>query len=319
MVCQGCRGFTCRRKLTISKVAKWSEAQCRHWLKCHDLVARKVICNKRSHSSPLEMRLSDEKWRCTKKCKGVYDILGPLVPGNAKRTAKQVLKFIILYSRGEPHAVSAEETGLSVTTMVRLRQALDSMIGTIHVLRRIRRHGTLTSMQCDETFFSTRKRGGNNRTRRVRREGPQVAQTIVETTRQNKISEIFMDVVPDRSTSSLIPNIEALGAGSRTRIWTDSARHNLQLQGRYKWEKVVHRREWVTQEGVHTNTVESANSLVKKTLKREGGVLGRGDEKRGSRVRALAEKSNVKLKINGNDALLRMLKNLWYFCEVIDI
>ena len=82
---------------------------------------------------------------------------------------------------------------------------------------------------------------------------------------------------------------------------------------------MVHRREWVTQEGVHTNTVESANSLVKKTLKREGGVLGRGDEKRGSRVRALAEKSNVKLKINGNDALLRMLKNLWYFCEVIDI
>ena len=148
------------------------------------------------------------------------------------------------------------------------------MIGTIHVLRIIRRHGTWTSMQCDETF-STRKRGGNNRTRHVRREGPQVAQTIVETTRQNKISEIFMDVVPDRSTSSLISNI-ALAAESTTRIWTDSARHNLQLQGRYKWEKVVHRRELVTQEGVHTNTIESANSLVKKTLKREGGCTRSG-------------------------------------------
>ena len=137
-------------------------------------------------------------------------------------------------------------------------------------------------------------------------------------TRQNKISEILMDVVPDRSTASLIPNIEALTAGFRTRIWTDSARHNLQLQG-YKWKKVVHRRGLVTQEGVHTNTVESANSLVKKTLKRERGVLGRVDEKRGSRVRTLAEKRNGKLRKNGTDVLPRMLENLRYFGETIDV
>ena len=58
---------------------------------------------------------------------------------------------------------------------------------------------------------------------------------------------------------------------------------------------------------------------MKKTFKREGGILGRWDEKPGSRVRALDEKSNGKLKINGNDVLLRMLKNLRYFCEIIDI
>ena len=58
----------------------------------------------------------------------MYDILESLVPGNAKRTAQQILKFIILCSRGEPHAVSAEETGLSVTIMVRLREALDFMM-----------------------------------------------------------------------------------------------------------------------------------------------------------------------------------------------
>ena len=143
--------------------------------------------------------------------------------------------------------------------------------------------------------------------------------SIVETTRDNKLRNIFMEIVPDRSADSLLPGITTLAAGPRTKIWTDSARHNLQLNGQCKWESVVHRREWVTSGGVHTNTVEGANSLVKKALKREGSVLGRKAEKRCHRVRALAEKCNGKLKVNGNDVLLRMFEDIHDFCDYIHI
>ena len=152
------------------------------------------------------------------KCKGCMTFLGP---GSREckthcKASAEIYYFVLPWRA--TCGISGGD-GLKCDDHVRLRQALDSMIGTIHVLRRIRRHGTLTSMQCDETFFSTRKRGGNNRTRRVRREGPQVAQTIVETTRQNKISEIFMDVVPIEAhrhlfqTSKLWVRDRELGSG----------------------------------------------------------------------------------------------------------
>ena len=77
---------------------------------------------------------------------------------------------------------------------------------------------------------------------------------------------------------------------SRTIIWTDGARHNNQLGRKFKWESVNHRRQCVTSDGVHTNTVECANSMTKKRLNRERSVLGRKSSQRADRVQAIAEK-----------------------------
>ena len=52
------------------------------------------------------------------------------------------------------------------------------------------------------------------------------------------------------------------------------ARHNLKLRSKYEWRSVNHRQQWVTPDGVHTNTVECANSMAKKRLKREGNIWG---------------------------------------------
>ena len=173
-------------------------------------------------------------------------------------------------------------------------------------------------MQCDETFFSVRKRHrGSHGSRSVRAEGTQVAQTVAATTRNNKLSEILMQVVPDRTAGSLVPGITELATGERTRIWTDGARHNIRLGQNYKWESVNHRRQWVTKEGVHTNTVECANSIVKKRSKREGGVLGRKGARRDDRVQAYAEQGSGSLKCNGGDALLRVLENIKEHCACV--
>ena len=139
--------------------------------------------------------------------------------------------------------------------------------------------------------------------------GRTVAQTVAVTTRNNKLSEILMQVVPDRTSGSLVPGITELAAGERTRIWTDGACHNVCLGENYKWESVNHRRQWVTEGGVHTNTVECANSILKKRSKRDGGVLGRKVARREDRVQAYAEKGSGSLKCNGGDALLRVLEN----------
>ena len=265
------------------------------------------------------MHVTGGKWRCTKKCKGTYATLGHLVPGRAQRSAKQTLKYIILYARGGRHADSAAETELSQQTIVSLRQWMDGMMATAHVRRSIRNRGSVASMQCDETFFSVRKRRrGSHGARRVRDDGTEVAQTIAVTTQANKLSEMFMEVVPDRKASTLLPRIEDLASGGRKRIWTDGARHNIRLGGRYKWNSMNHRREWITEEGVHTNTVECANSVAKR-LNREGNVLGRKKDKRADRVQANAEKSNGSLRYNGGDVMLRILQNLQDHCHRIHL
>ena len=219
MPCTGCVGFSCRRKLTISKIATWTEKQCVEWLQDHKLVAQKVICCKRNHTSDHTMEMNGEKWKCTKSCKGIYEKTGPLLPGRAQRSAKQTLKYIVLYVRGNKHEVSVAETELSEKTIISLRQWIDSIMATCHLRRRARQRGSVHSMQGDETFFSVRKRHrGSHGSRRVRAEGTQVAQTVAVTTRNNKLSEILMQVVPDRTAGSLVPGITELAAGERTRI-----------------------------------------------------------------------------------------------------
>ena len=77
-----------------------------------------------------------------------------------------------------------------------------------------RNRGSVDSMQCDETFFSVRKRHrGSHGAKRVRDDGTEVAQTIAVTTRTNKLSQIFMEVIPDRKASTLSPRFEDLACG----------------------------------------------------------------------------------------------------------
>ena len=193
------------------------------------------------------------------------------------------------------------------------------MMVTAHVRRRIRNRGSVDSMLCDKTFFSVRKRHrGSHGAKRVRDDGTEVAQTIAVTTRTYKLSQIFMEVVPDRKASTLIPRIEDLACGGRTRIWTDGARHNIRLGERYKWNSVNHLRQWVTAEGVHKNTVECANSVAKKRLNRKGNVFGR-KVRRADRVQANAEKCNGSLRCNGGDVMLRILENLQDHCRCIHL
>ena len=97
------------------------------------------------------------------------------------------------------------------------------------------------------------------------------------------------------------------------------ARHNLKFRSKYEWRSVNHRQQWVTPDGVHTNTVECASFMAKKRLKREGNILGSKPGKRSDRVQAIAEKWNGSLKRNGGDVMLRILENLQTHCTCIHL
>ena len=76
----------------------------------------------------------------------------------------------------------------------------------------------------------------------------------------------------------------------------------------------VHKDEWVTEDGVHTNTVEGTNFMVKKRLVCEGGSLGRIEENRKERLRAVTEKCNGSIRKRKSIPLVRVFSDLNLFC-----
>ena len=127
-----------------------------------------------------------------------------------------------------------------------------------------------------------------------------------------------MTPVPDKKGSTLVSLVEEMARGPRTRIWTDGATHNAPgFDGKYRWSEVIHRNEWITEEGVHTNTVEGANSMLKKRLVCEGGSLGRSESSRKARLRAITEKCNGSLRVPEQSPLVRVLLDVALFCAEI--
>ena len=58
------------------------------------------------------------------------------------------------------------------------------------------------------------------------------------------------------------PEVFDLAANSCTVVRTDGWKASAKLGQSVRHEVVVHKKEWVTVEGVHTNTVESRNSFI---------------------------------------------------------
>ena len=137
----------------------------------------------------------------------------------------------------------------------------------------------------------------------------------MRTTRVGKLQNIYVTPVPDKKSTTLLPLIEEMTRGSRTRIWTDGAPHNTGLAGKYRWESVKHKDEWVTDEGVHTNTVEGANSMLKRRLVSEGGSLGRSDDTREMRLGAIGQKCNGSLRVHEKTPLIQILQDIQVYCK----
>ena len=313
MNCTGCPRFDCAAQIRLASVGSATEETCMLWMRNHKLTVQSVSCE-RGHERVL-CNLKGGKFHCpVRSCRNLMSQDGPLKHSKTKVSAKQILIGIVSFSYSMLGTEVAKEEEVSQRTVVLQRQIIEKSLSEVHKIRQRNAEGTVSFMQVDETWFSKIKRGGNNRNQRVRAGGSQIVQTLAECTRDSKLTEIHVTPVPQKSAEHLIPPIEAMCASSRTRIHTDGARHNNFLEGKYQWDSVIHRNEWISDSGVHTNTVEGANSMLKRTLTRCGGQLGRSNENRHERVRALAEKCNGSLRVNGASVLKRVLEDLRVYC-----
>eukprot|EP00760_Papus_ankaliazontas_P037157 PhM_4_TR8435/c1_g6_i1/m.4102 len=90
---------------------------------------------------------------------------------------------------------------------------------------------------------------------------------------------------------------------------------NIALRPHFRLRQVNHRHYFVDpQTGVHTNTIESMNGFLKRSLKRRGWALGRG-VKRGYRAQFIAEVVNGTLKVNKTTPHARVLRAIQLSCR----
>lgn len=320
--CNGCESFDCSEGVALTDVGSWREDDLLLWMEGHKMFAQSVLCERGHERCPCTVKEDGNRcgWVCGKRtCRMTCPVMYPLLGGNSKLSPKQVMVLILCYSKTMSIKETLKEAKVSEHTAIKFRQKLDEMMSFAHEDRREEAKGTITSMQVDETWMSKIKVGGPNRNHRVREEGSDIAQVLVRTSRDNKIEEIFIEPVPDRKADTLVPLIEDMALSSRTRIWTDGARHNLRLKDEFNWESVCHRREWVTDTGVHTNTVEAANAMIKRSLRCQGGELGRDKDKRQKRLRAHGELCNGALEGTPGGKLGTVLRGLAKYAREIII
>ena len=198
-----------------------------------------------------------------------------------------------------PHKFIVNEAKVNVKTVTRFSQEIILLVSQAHDIRWLNAGGTVNYMQKDETCTSKVKRGGCNRSHAVRKQGHRWFHTLVVTNVTDQAQEVFVKSLANRSESTMTLHVLHLAAGTRTVVKTDGWRARLALGSLVNHKFINHRVEWVTSEGVSTNTVESMNNQLKVELKCRANRLGIEDDDREEKRKFLTECVNGKLKVNG--------------------
>ena len=318
MDCAGCNTLKCASDITNQKLGAANEEQAMMWLKEHKMMYGLVGC-KQGHAVT-ECVKKDGKWNCpNRKCRRVYPAEGPFLGRNAKLRAKEVVGTIYGWVSAETRKQIYRENQIAPSTATRLTKLIEEMVAYAHMERFRESAGTWTAMQKDETAISAIKKGGSGNGKRCREEGSQWVHGLVEVNRGNEAVAVFFLPVKDRTAESLNVHVRALAAGPRTRVWTDGARSNWELGAEFAWDCCNHKHEWVGPTGVHTQTIESMNNLLKRENRLRGSCWGRDDVCRGQRVMAYAELANSKLAIRNEDPMQRVCQDIRMWCEHVEM
>ena len=209
----------------------------------------------------------------------------PLFSQKSKRGIKDTLQ--ILYSLPQGIAVKhiLRESTPSRVTVMAVTQMLEFIIAMAHDMRFDAAEGMVVFMQKDETCASKIKRMGCGKGKRVRRDGSSWYHTLVN-----------CDQVLDTT-----------GGAAASKYLSREWRHGV----------VNHKKEWVAATGVHTNTVEAANSSFNKELKSRGGRLGNAEDVRTNRMKLFAELANGSLTVNGNSRIRRIFQDIRMICAQV--
>ena len=319
--------MACTDEMNYRLIEKCSNAQAEEWLRRHKLVYQEVFCE-RNHERRLCKQVND-RWICpVRTCRSRVPAAGPLLTVKRERDAKETLTLIYTLGNSFTRKDIAQDGEFSLKVITRFSRAFEEIVAQAHDLRRERAAGTAKFIQKDETCFSRVKRRGCNKNKRTRRKGSTWANVIVITDVDQKAKEGFVSVLQRRTNEAMNPEVIALAANARTEVRDgvrmsplspDVFRASAQLAQHVRHRVVVHKKEWVSSTGVHTNTVESFNNRMKFLLKKRGNRLGKSEKQRAQRLKFIAEQCNGLIKRGSckECVLRRLFQDIALFCESV--
>jgi len=172
------------------------------------------------------------------------------------------IKKILGCFADELTAVQAgKQLGLNRHTCDRYYQVFREQIARHQEEQKIKFRG---SVEIDESYFGSRHRG-DKRGRSTERKIPVIGLL-------KRRGQVYTEIIPDASRSSLMPIIQGLIVKSRSNIYTDKWRSydSLVFQG-YKHTRINHSKEFVRGHN-HINGIESFWSYVKRKMRKHNGI-----------------------------------------------
>ena len=179
----------------------------------------------------------------------------------SKLSTFKIKKILACFS-GELTAVqTAKQLRINRNTVDRFFDIFRSNIAEYQEEQKIKFRGHI---EIDESYFGSRHRG-DKRGRSTERKIPVVGLL-------KRRGQVYTEIIPDASRSSLMPIITGLITKSRSNIYTDKwhSYDGLVFQG-YKHTRINHSKEFVKNHN-HINGIESFWSYVKRKMRKHNGI-----------------------------------------------
>jgi hypothetical protein len=191
-----------------------------------------------------------------------------------KGSVEKNIVYLACLVWGQPCILSRHEAGMTSRRATFINRRFARLCACHNAREFLKRAGTLTNVQADETAIGSRK---YNNGKRVRKEGVVWVAGCVEVG-EDGTQQMFCSVVVDRKAESLGAVMKPLLRPGAV-FTSDSWRAYKKMLGDLEVEHrmVNHSKEYVTKEGHHTNHIEAMWRVLKKELKQRFSRCGVND------------------------------------------
>ncbi|PIR96298.1 MAG: IS1595 family transposase ISTaba1 [Candidatus Doudnabacteria bacterium CG10_big_fil_rev_8_21_14_0_10_42_18] len=179
----------------------------------------------------------------------------------SKLSTFKIKKIISCFSNELTAVQSAKQLELNRNTVDRFFTLFREAIAEYQEDQKIKFRG---NVEIDESYFGSRHHG-DKRGRSTERKIP-----VVRLLKRK--GQVYTEIIPDASRSSLLPIIQGLIVKSKSNIYTDKWRSydSLVYQG-YKHTRINHSKEFVKGHN-HINGIESFWSYVRRKMRKHNGI-----------------------------------------------
>ena len=179
----------------------------------------------------------------------------------SKLSTFKIKKIIHCFSDELTAIQTAKQLGLNRNTVDRFFTLFRQAIADYQEDQKTKLSGKI---EIDESYFGSRHHG-DKRGRSTERKIPVVGLL-------KRKGQVYTQIIPDASRSSLMPIIQGLIVKSKANIYTDKWRSydSLVFQG-YKHTRINHSKEFVKGHN-HINGIESFWSYVKRKMRKHNGI-----------------------------------------------